>query len=60
MAEEKRVKLKDPVPTFDKFKYECARCGALLFETDNYCPWCGENVSGLAFVANILCDEKGE
>ena len=53
MNEEKRIELKEPIPTFDKFTYKCAKCEALLFATDNYCPWCGANVSGLIGVVTL-------
>ena len=46
MANDKCIKLKDPVPCMDSFTYECAKCGGYLFATDNFCPICGENVSG--------------
>lgn len=45
MTNDKRIELKDPIPVMDRFTYECAKCGAYLFASDNYCPSCGENVS---------------
>ena len=53
MSNEKRIKLDEPISTFDKFTYECATCGAMLFDSDNYCPNCGENVSGVIGVVTL-------
>ena len=45
MNNEARIKLAEPISVFDKFTYKCAKCGALLFASDNFCPSCGSNVS---------------